>query len=110
MIKTFDQFNSKSVNEGLGMKVFVVTECGKDGDDMFAQQIGVYSTLEDAQTRMNDCFTATMNALQENGNTIASEEQDIMETTILFNGGKHMVFIEERYLNEDADTFYFISE
>ena len=30
MIKTFDQFNSTSVNEGLSAKVYVVTEFGKN--------------------------------------------------------------------------------
>lgn len=108
MIKTFEQFNT--VNEGLGMKLYTVTECGKDGNDFFSQQIGVYSTLELAQARMNNCFETTMSAIKENGNDIASFEQDAMETTILFQGGKHMVVIDERNIDEDAEDFYFITK
>ena len=94
-------------------KLYVVTECGKESNNMFAKQIGVYSTLEKAQARMNDCFVKTMKAIKEgNVNTISAFGEDPMETTILFYnmGGyanKHIVFIEERNVDEDADNFYF---
>lgn len=107
MIKTFDQFNSTSVNEGLSAKVYVVTEFGKQGNDTFAKPIGVYSSLELAQTRMNTCFEATMSAIEET-NSIISHEQDSMETTILFQGGKHIVSIDECDMDMDMNNFGFI--
>lgn len=87
-------------------KIYVVTECGKDGNDMFATQLGVYSTLEKAQKRMIDCYNHTYSSLPK-GSKIVSYEVNPMETTILFNKGKHMVFIEERNLDENSEEFYF---
>ena len=104
MIKTFDQFNNP-INEGLGAKVYVVTEYGKQGNDSFAKPLGVYSSLELAQARMNDCFEATMNVM---GETVVSHEQDPMETTILFQGGRHIVSIDECSIDEDLNNFGFI--
>ena len=98
----------------MDMKVYVVTECGKESNNMFSKQIGVYSTLEKAQARMNDCFNKTMKAIKDNNRyTISAYEQDPLETTILFYdmGGyasKHIVVIDERNVDEDADDFYFV--
>jgi hypothetical protein len=98
----------------MDMKVYVVTECGKENNYMFSKQIGVYSTLEKAQARMNDCFEKTIKILRESSRvSIGTFETDPMETTILFHnmGGyanKHMVVIDERNVDEDADDFYFV--
>jgi hypothetical protein len=95
------------------MKVYVVTECGQDGKDMFSIQLGVYSTLEKAQKRMNSCFATAMESLKKNDEvSILSWEQDPMETTILFYNSKdefckHFVVIDERTIDEDADEFLF---
>jgi hypothetical protein len=97
----------------MGMKVYVVTECGQDGKDMFSIQLGVYSTLEKAQKRMNSCFATAMESLKKNDEvSILSWEQDPMETTILFYNSKdefckHFVVIDERNIDEDADEFLF---
>ena len=94
--------------------LYVVTECGKESNNMFSKQIGIYSTLEKAQARMNDCFEKTMKVIKDSNRcTIHAYEQDPMETTILFYnmGGyasKHMVVIDERNVDEDADNFYFV--
>lgn len=96
----------------MDMKVYVVTECGKESNNMFSKTIGIYSTLEKAQARMNDCFEKTKQIIKNNYSICALEE-DPMETTILFydRGGyasKHMVVIDEHIVDEDADDFYFV--
>lgn len=87
-------------------KIYVVTECGKENNNMFSIQLGVYSTLEKAQKRMIDCYNHTYTSLPK-GSEIVSHEVNPMETTILFNNGKHIVFIDERNLDEDSENFYY---
>ena len=49
----------------MGMKVYAVKECGQIRGAMFSLQIGVYSTLEKAQKRMNSCFATAMESLKK---------------------------------------------
>ena len=96
-------------------KIYVVTECGNDGIDMFSIQLGVYSTLEKAQARMVVCFFKTKNYIEKSDEyTIIDNGYDVnpMETTLLFRDSKgrfckHFVVIEERTLDEDGSEIYF---
>lgn len=96
-------------------KIYVVTECGNDGIDMFSIQLGVYSTLEKAQERMVVCFFKTKNHIEKSdGYTIIDNAYEVnpMETTLLFHDSKgrfckHFVVIDERTLDEDGSEIYF---
>lgn len=98
----------------MGMKVYAVKECGQIRGAMFSLQIGVYSTLEKAQKRMNSCFATAMESLKKNDEiSILSWEQDPMETTIIYRYvgeskiNDHFAIIDERIIDEDADEFLF---
>jgi hypothetical protein len=109
------QYNLKN-NRDMGMKVYVVTECGQDGKDMFSIQLGVYSTLEKAQVRMLTCYIKAKEHIETSADyrflDKGSCEVDPMETTILFYNSKdefckHFAIIDERIIDEDADEFLF---
>ena len=96
--------------------LYVVTECGQDGADMFSIQLGVYSTLEKAQVRMLTCYIKAKQHIDTSADyrllDECSHEVDPMETTILFYNSKnefckHFVTIEERTLDEDGSEIYF---
>jgi hypothetical protein len=94
-------------------KVYVVTECGRDGLDWFSTQIGVYSTLEKAQEEMSKCFRKAFNAIRYSCKyTMATYEEDPMQTTILFEDFKgyqcqHMVIIDEQVIDGEGQPSYF---
>jgi hypothetical protein len=100
----------------MDMKLYVVTECGQDGEDMFSIQLGVYSTLEKAQVRMLTCYIKAKEHIEANADyrllDEGSYEVDSMETTILFYNSKnefckHFVTIDERTLDENGSEIYF---